>query len=129
MARRTLNFDNFMSEKKTEYVTVTVYGKAYKIKQQIPAIVPVMMARADESTAQGEVMLAVLRAGDIIFGKDTINEFTEKGMSADELAALIQQTFSLISNTDVDGDDVDDDTAEYDDESSKVVAPRRRTKK
>lgn len=49
MASRTLNFDNFITEKKAEPVFITVFGKEYKVKPEIPAIVPVMMARANEA--------------------------------------------------------------------------------
>lgn len=126
MANRTLNFDNFMAEKNAEMIEVTVYGKKYKVKRQIPAIVPIMMARANEGTERSEVMLSILRAGDIMFGKDAIDTFCEKGMSSDMLAELIQQTFNLISSEDVDGDDMDE--ASYDDESDKVVKGKKAKK-
>lgn len=126
MANRTLNFDNFMAEKNAELIEVTVYGKKYKVKRQIPAIVPIMMARANEGTERSEVMLSILRAGDIMFGKDAIDMFCEKGMSSDMLAELIQQTFNLISSEDVDGDDMDE--ASYDEESDKVVKGKKAKK-
>lgn len=127
MANRTLNFDNFMAEKKAEYIEVIVYGKKYKVKREIPAIVPIMMARANEDTQREEVMLTILRAGDIMFGKDNITAFCENGMSTDQLSELIQQTFNKISNEDVDGDEIDEAT--YDDESGKVAVKGKKTKK
>lgn len=128
MANRTLNFDNFMAEKKAEYIDVTVFGKQYKVKREIPAIMPIMMARANESTKREEVMLSILRAGDIMFGEKAIDTFCENGMSSDMLAELIQQTFNMISSEDVDGDDLDEET--FDDESGKVVSAKgKKTKK
>lgn len=126
MANRTLNFDNFMSEKNKEYIEVTVYGKKYRVKREIPAIMPIMMARANESTKREEVMLSILRAGDIMFGKDAIDEFCEKGMSSNDLAELIQQTFNMISSEDVDGDDMSET---FEEESDKVVAGKKKAKK
>ena len=41
---RTLNFDNFMSEKNQEPVLVTVYGKEYQVKPEIPASVSISEA-------------------------------------------------------------------------------------
>lgn len=125
---RMLNFDSFMAEKQAEYITVTVFGKQYKVKKEIPAIMPIMMARANEETNREQVVFSILRAGDIMFGKKAIDEFCNKGMSSEMLSELIQQTFNMISNEDVDGDELEDE-ATFDDVSDKVVAARKRPKK
>jgi len=128
MSKRTLNFDNFMDEKNAETIDVIVYGKCYKVKKQIPAFVPIMMARANEDTDQGQVTLSILRAGDVMFGKKAIDSFCEKGMSIEQISNLIMQVFNMISNEDVDGEDVDEAT--YDDETEKVSASAgKKTKK
>ena len=49
---KILDFDKFISEKKKETITVTVLGKDYPVSMEIPAIVPVMMARAEASLDQ-----------------------------------------------------------------------------
>ncbi len=105
---RTLNFDNFMTEKKDEPIMVTVYGKDYPVKPQIPAIVIVALARTnDSSISEFEVTKMLLNAGDVLFGHDAINEFCTKGMLVDELVTLIKMVFELINGKDVDGDDVE----------------------
>lgn len=119
MKNRTLNFDNFMTEKKQEPIKVTVFGKEYDVKPEIPAIVIVTLARTNEtSLSESETAMMILNAGDEMFGKDTINEFCAKGMRADQLVNLIKMVFDLINGKDVDGDTVE----ELDDESGMVAA-------
>ena len=109
MAKRTLNFDNFMAEKKQEPIGVTVFGKEYEIKPEIPAIVMVTLARTNEtSLSESEAAMMILNAGDVMFGKEAINEFCSKGMRSDQLVNLIKMVFEMINGKDVDGDDVED---------------------
>lgn len=109
MANKTLNFDLFMNEKKQEPIKVTVYGKEYAVKPEIPAIVMVTLARTNEDTiSDTDASIMLLRAGDIIFGKDAINEFCEKGMRSDQLLDLIKKVFETINGKDVDGEDVEE---------------------
>ena len=118
MKNRTLNFDNFMIEKKQEPILVTVYGKEYEVKPEIPAIVMVTLARTNENTiSEADATMMVLNAGDVLFGKDAINEFCSKGMRADQLVNLIKMVFELIKGKDVDGDTVE----EIDDEAGMVA--------
>lgn len=119
MKNRTLNFDNFMIEKKQEPILVTVYGKEYEVKPEIPAIVMVTLARTNENTiSEADATMMVLNAGDVLFGKDAINEFCSKGMRADQLVNLIKMIFEMIKGKDVDGDTVE----EVDDEAGMVAA-------
>lgn len=112
MAKRTLNFDNFMVEQKQEPIVVTVYGEDYKVKPQIPAIVMVTLARAEtESMGNQEAVQMIFRAGDAMFGAETINKFCAKGMEAGQLLDLIKRLFDVIN-----GKGVDDDEEEMDDE-------------
>lgn len=116
-----LNFDQFMGEKKKETITVHAYGKDYIVKKEIPAIVPIMLARAAEDNdkvSQQTVGLAMLRAGDIMFGEGAINEMCHKGATADDLAKLFRMVFEMVSGQTIDGDDSDEAT--YDDASGKV---------
>lgn len=107
MASRTLNFDNFMTEKKAEPVIVTVFGKEYKVKPEIPAIVPVMMARANESMTDAEASKIVLKAADAMFGANAIDEICAKGMTTEQIGELVKKTFAVISGQDVDGEDAE----------------------
>lgn len=119
MKNRTLNFDNFMIEKKQEPILVTVYGKEYEVKPEIPAIVMVTLARTNEtSISETDATMMVLNAGDVLFGKEAINEFCSKGMRADQLVNLIKMIFEMIKGKDVDGDTVE----EVDDEAGMVAA-------
>ena len=122
MANNVLNFDKFMSEKTHEYITVTAFGKEYKVKKEIPAIVPIMLARAAEDkgkSARQEIGLAMLRAGDVMFGKDAINEMCAAGASSSDLSELFRMVFGMVSGQTIDGDDADEET--LDDASGHVV--------
>lgn len=119
MANRVLNFDKFMNEKKHEYITVTVFGKDYKVKNEIPAIVPIMLARAGEDANNSDVGLAMMKAGEIMFGKEAVDEICEAGASVEQLSQLFKMVFQMVSGQDIDGDDMDE--AEYDDTSGKAV--------
>ena len=107
MSKRILNFDNFMAEKDEEPIIVRVYGEEYKVRPEIPAIVPVMMARSNEEMSEGDASRMVLRAGDILFGEENINKFCKKGMSIENLGSLIRQVFDMINGKSVDDDDAE----------------------
>ena len=49
---KVLEFDTFMQEAKGENLTVRVGGKDYSVPPKIPAIVPLMMARAEKLADQ-----------------------------------------------------------------------------
>ena len=109
MANRTLNFDNFMTEKKQEPIMVTVFGKEYPVKPEIPAIVMVTLARTnDANISEFEATKMLLNDGDVLFGKEAISEFCAKGMQSDQLINLIKMVFETINGKDVDGDDVEE---------------------
>lgn len=107
MASRTLNFDNFITEKKAEPVFITVFGKEYKVKPEIPAIVPVMMARANEAMTDAEASKIVLKAADVMFGARAIDEMCEKGLTTEQIGELVKKTFAVINGQDVDGEDAE----------------------
>lgn len=119
MSNKVLNFDRFISERKSEYIEVTAFGKTYNVKKEIPAIVPIMLARAGEDVNNQEIGLSMMKAGDVMFGKDAIDEMCAAGATVSELGQLFRMVFSMVSGQDIDGDDLDDE--EYDDESGKVV--------
>lgn len=121
---KVLDFDLFMAEHNKETIDVKVFGKTYKVAKEVPAIVPVMMARAEESadsTLSGQM---VLRAADGWFGTDAVNEFCSKGMTTSELSNLVTQIFRAIRGT----DDEDEDAEEYTDEDSRVAKPSKAKK-
>lgn len=124
MNKRVLDFDNFMAEKKQEPIIVRVFGKEYKVKPEIPAIVPVMMARANEEMNENDASRMVLRAGDIMFGKGAIEELCDKGISVGNLGALIKQVFDMIN-----GQGLDDDEEETLSDDDGMVSPTKKAKK
>ena len=95
---KVLDFDRFLAEKQEETLTVRVYGKDYRVKKEIPALVPVLLARHAEDDAQ-EKGKALLQAGDLMFGREAIDGFCRRGMSAEKLAALVEQVFARILGT------------------------------
>lgn len=105
---RTLNFDNFMTEKNDEPIVVTVFGKDYPVKPEIPAVVMVTLARTNEtSISDFDATKMMFNAGDVLFGHEAINEFCAKGMRSDQLLTLIKMVFEKINGKDVDGDDAE----------------------
>jgi len=123
---KVLNFDQFLSEKNKETISVTVFGENYEVPAQIPAIVPVMMARAESTSDPQMATRMTMKAADAMFGEEAVNEMCDNGMSAPDLANLVQQLFKMINGT----DDEDDDTEEVSDEDSrKQTGVGKRAKK
>lgn len=123
--KRTLNFDQFMQEKKQEPIYVTVFGKEYAAKSEIPAIVMINLARSNESSIDdSEAAALILQAGDIIFGKEAINQMCADGISAANLVVLIRQVFDMANGQDLDGDD----SEEISDEAGMTAADRKAKK-
>lgn len=123
MSNKMLDFDLFMSERNKETIDVKVFGKTYQVAKEIPAIVPVMMARAEEdanSTLSGQM---ILRAADGFFGKGAVDEFCSKGMTTAELSNLVTQLFRAINGT-----EDDEEAEELSDEDSRI-AVKKETKK
>lgn len=122
---KVLNFDLFMQEHEKRTMDVQVFGKTYKVPMEIPAIVPVMMARAEDTISDEDSGRMVMRAADALFGADAVNEICRHGLSAQQLATLIQQVFAAINGNTKDDDEVEELT----DEDSRVQTGRGRAKK
>lgn len=118
MEHKILNFDQFMRERTNETMTVTVFGKNYEVPMKIPALVPVMMARAEFSLDAAASTQMIMRAADSMFGTEAIDEMCRNGMGAKELADLVQRIFTMISGTDADNED---EVQEVSDEDSRVT--------
>lgn len=113
---KVLNFDKFISEKKKETIAVTVMGKEYTVSQEIPAIVPVMMGRAEGEDNKQLATKMVMRAADAMFGEKNVNQMCADGLGANDLATLVQRLFQMIQGTDAE----EDDTEELSDDDSRV---------
>lgn len=124
---KVLNFDLFMQEKNRETIKVTVLGKDYEIKAEVPAIVPVMMARAENAKDNALATRMIMKAADIMFGVDAVDEMCGNGMAASELAMLVQKIFQIAQNG---GSEEDDDAQELSDEDSrKTTSSGKQAKK
>lgn len=125
---KTLLFDQFLSEAKKETLTVTIYGKDYEVPCRIPAIVPLMMARAEKQADQTSRNVAYSRmiftAADALFGEKNIEEICAHGMDVEELNLLIQKTFAVIN-----GQEDDEEQEELTDGDSRSDLPGDSAKK
>lgn len=90
-----LDFDRFLQEKEEERIPVLVMGTVYEVKPEIPALVPILMARSEEGQ-EGDAARLILRAADALFGREAMDEMAGKGLSVDELAELVRQVFARI---------------------------------
>lgn len=113
MANKYYDFDQFISEKESEYITVKILDKEYTVQKEIPALLPVLMARHEGSIDQQEQSRLLLRAADMLFGEGAVDEMCKKGLSTKSLIKIIEKLFKLIGAND------DDDSEELDDESGK----------
>ena len=113
---KVLNFDLFMQEHEKKMIDVTVFGETYTIPMEIPAIVPVMMARAEESLDPAAATRMIMRAADAMFGAENVNRMCASGMSAKNLTTLIEKLFAEINGS---GDE-DEEVQELSDEDSRV---------
>ena len=118
MDHKILDFDKFIRERTQETMTVTVFGKDYEVPMQIPALVPVMMARAEMSMDATASTQMIMRAADAMFGKDAVDEMCFNGLSAKDLALLVEKLFAAINGAD---EDDEGDVQEVSDEDSRVV--------
>ena len=85
-----------------------------------------MLARAGDEVDNQAVGLAMMKAGDLMFGKEAVDEMCSAGATTKDLATLFRMVFQMVSGVDIDGDDMDE--AEYDDTSEKVVKTNRSKK-
>ena len=90
-----LDFDRFLAEVKQETLPVRVYGKVYRVRREVPAVLILTLALSDrqDGTAMAK---ACLQAAQTLFGDDALTEFCRNGMSAAALCHLVEQTLSSI---------------------------------
>ena len=103
-----LDFDRFLAEKERKMLPVRVMGKVYAVRPEIPAIVPILMARSEEM-GEGDATRLVLKAADALFGKEAMDEIAGKGLTVEELAELVRQVFTRIQRQDAAEEIRDDD--------------------
>ena len=111
---KELAFDCFLREAQHEKIAVTVRGERYLIEARIPALVPLMMARAerlsDEKRRNEEFTRLVFEAADVLFGREQMDRLCRQGLSAQELALLVQKCFELINQEEAgDGEELSDE--------------------
>ena len=91
-----LDFDAFLREAEKTMMKIRVLGKEYEVKPELPALIPMKLARAQEGMSEEETVRMYLQSADAIFGKEAIDEMCEKGLTTPELAELVKQTVALI---------------------------------
>ena len=91
-----LDFDRFLSEIKGETLPVRVYGKIYRVRREIPAVLMLTLALSDrqDAAAMGK---AYLQSAQTLFGDDALKEFCSCGMSSAALCNLVDQTLNRIT--------------------------------
>ena len=91
-----LDFDAFLREAEKTMMKIRVLGKEYEVKPELPALIPMKLARAQEGMSEEETVRMYLQSADAIFGKEAIDEMCEKRLTTPELAELVKQTVALI---------------------------------
>lgn len=122
---KVINFDQFMAEKKQEVITVTVFGKEYSVPAQIPAVVPIMMARAERTKNPLDNTRMIMFAADALFGNSAVDELCKNGMSGSDLASLVSMIFQKIQAP----DDEEDEAEELTDEDSRTAVAGGKSEK
>ena len=122
---KLIDFDQFMQEHDKRTMDVIVFGDKYTVAMEIPAIVPIMMARAEEALSPADSARMVMRAADTMFGVEGVNQMCRKGMTAQNLASLIERLFKEINAP----SDDDEEAQEVTDEDSRVQVKSKREKK
>lgn len=125
MANKFYNFDKFISEKDREQVTVQILGKSYSFNRQIPAILPVLMARQEGIINRAEQTKLLMKAADVLFGSKAVDQMCADGLATDDFVVIIQKAFELVGSNEED----DSDAEELDDESGKKVVGGNPAKK
>lgn len=99
MGKKYKDFDAMFSEMKSETIPFKVFGKTYQINKEIPAFVVLEMARHENDAELSTKFL--FRAGEAIFGKETLDELCkQKGFSAEKLGMMIKWAFEAINGKD-----------------------------
>lgn len=119
---KTLDFDKFIGEKDHEFIEVKIFGKKYKVKKFIPAIVPILMARAERCKTKKEKQeistKLVMMSIDAFLGNKAVDEICSKGITIEEITKIVEQLFLAINNNSV--DDENEEESITDDDSFKV---------
>lgn len=115
-----LDFDRFLAEKQKEYLSVRVDGRVYRVQRAIPALLPVLLARADAEQDRAGTGRVLMQLGDAMFGRKAIDGFCRAGMTAEELNRLIEQTLTAILDAEAgNAETLEDDPAAGEDVPAK----------
>jgi len=98
---KTLEFDRFLEETRQEQLQVVVRGQTFTCPLRLPALVPLRMARAqqmeNDERRETEYRNLVFEAADQLFGPREMDRICALGLSAQEVALLIQKVFEVIN--------------------------------
>ena len=92
---RFKSFDDMLAETTNETITIRVYGKDYTIPAQMPAIIPVMMARFEDDPEAMQRLTYL--AGDHLFGHEAVTEWaSHDGFTKEKLETIVSEVFKMI---------------------------------
>ena len=123
--KKVLDFDKFLQEKNKELLTIKIYGKEYSFPAEMPAIVPVLLARAAEEVDIAQESKITVGALDMLLGKESVDELCNKGLTVPEFRELAKKIFGMINGTVSD----DEEMQEMTDEDSRKTVGERKAKK
>lgn len=116
MIKKVVDFDRFIAEKERDQIQIVFRGRTYTIFSEVPAIVPITIARAAKlDEKDGRYQQMIFRAVDSIFGKEAVDQMCEDGATANEMIELIQKVFQTINGA---GDDESEELTDEDSHST-----------
>ena len=96
MANKFKDFDAMFSEMTAETIAFRAYGKMYRIRKEIPAVIVLEMARMENKVNVTPQL--IFRAASAIFGEETLRELCSKpNFSAKKLEKMVEWAFSAIN--------------------------------
>lgn len=87
-----MDFDQFFSEMdNTPKATFVLYGETHELPPSLPASLVLQMVRAQKEYGNGNLPEHIqMEMAFCIFGEDSVDEWSEAGMTVDQLGELIK---------------------------------------
>lgn len=94
-----LDFDQFIDEQKEQGPTITIYGETVQLTPSLPAnimVTTVRMMKSKKAETQIEDLMGIAHS---IFGEERFEKWLKKGLSMEQLEALISRTIEMYTGT------------------------------
>lgn len=92
-----IDFDAFMEEAKEEPVVIRIFGKDEELPASLPADIILNIVRKNQSGQQAMSDAETFAMAERIFG-GKLTEWCEKGLTVDQLEALIMKVMAIYTN-------------------------------